>query len=544
VTQPQESRTLGDLVDHAAEALPSREGLVCGDERITFAQIRDEVDRAARGLIALGIAPGEHVLLWLVNSARWLYTFYALAKIGAVIVPINTRFRSDDFAYVLAQSDATTLIVADEAGGTRYLDIVRQLVPELDLPGSLRSTRYPHLARVVVLAHQAPPGAIGWPALLDEAQTVAIGELALRAERVDPTAPVLMRYTSGTTGAPKGAFHSHAMVRTVADAASRLGITARDAILLFLPLFHSMGLYPGGMLFLASGARLVLMERFDAGEAWRSIAAERVTLLLGFDTHYFDLLEHSDARVTDRSSVRLGMVPAGAAGVEPIARRVNRELCRSFSGYGSSECGTAISLTFIDAPEDERCLGSGFPMPGYEYETRDPQSGQRTPPGLPSELFVRGYGVMLGYYGKPAETTSAFDAAGWFRTGDMATISPDGFLRYLGRYKDMLKVDGENVDPTEVEAFLESHPGIAQVKIVGIADVRLGEAPLARVITRAGQAGTLDAIRAFCRDRIASFKIPRALLIVEAFPLTTTGKVQRGQLRALAQTRPDRVERW
>ena len=274
-----------------------------------------------------------------------------------------------------------------------------------------------------------------------------------------------------------------------------------------------------------------MMDRFDAGGALELLERERTTLLLGFDTHYFDMLEHPSFAGRDHSSARLGMVPAGAAGVEPLARRVNRELCRSFSGYGSSEGGTGISLSFIDATEDERCQGSGFPVPDYEYQTRDPETGQPTAPGVPGELWVRGYGVMLGYYGKPAETAAAFDAARWFHTGDMATIDADGFLRYMGRYKDMLKVGGENVDPTEVEAFLEGHPDIAQVKLVGVPDGRLGEAPVACVIPRPGRELTLESLRAFCSGRIASFKTPRRVVMVERFPMTTTGKVQRALLR-------------
>jgi fatty-acyl-CoA synthase len=321
------------------------------------------------------------------------------------------------------------------------------------------------------------------------------------------------------------------MLRTVADGANRLGVTARDTVLLFLPLFHSMGLYLAGLLFLISGARLILMDRFDAGGALELIERERVTFLLGFDTHYFDLLEHPAYGRHDHASVRLGMVPAGAAGVEPLARRVNRELCRSFSGYGSSEGGTGIALSFLDASEDERCRGSGFPMPGYEYQTRHPDTGRPTPPGVPGELWVRGYGVMLGYYGKPEETARAFDGERWLRTGDMAQIDADGFLRYLGRYKDMLKVGGENVDPSEVEAFLEKHPDVAQVKLVGVPDARLGEAPVACVIPRAGRDVSIESLRAFCSGRIASFKTPRRVVIVESFPMTTTGKVQRAALR-------------
>ena len=532
MTRPMPARTLGDLVDRAAAAMGPREAVVFGAARCSFANLHSAVTAAAKGFMAQGVAAGEHAMLFMPNSLEWLHAFYGLAKIGAVLVPVNTRFRTVDMDYVLRQSDAATLVIAREFGGVDYLAMVRELVPEIDIAtGSLTSARYPTLKRLIVLGGPAPGTALDWQTLIASGAAISDDALNARATAVDPAAPALMLYTSGTTGSPKGALHSHAMLRTVADGANRLGITARDAILLFLPLFHSMGLYLGGMLFLVAGARLVLMDRFDAGGALELLERERTTLLLGFDTHYFDMLEHPSFAVRDHSSARLGMVPAGAAGVEPLARRVNRELCRSFSGYGSSEGGTGISLSFIDASEDERCQGSGFPVPGYEFQTRGPNTGRPTAPGVPGELWVRGDGVMLGYYGKPAETTAAFDAARWFRTGDMASIDADGFLRYMGRYKDMLKVGGENVDPTEVEAFLEGHPDIAQVKLVGIPDPRLGEAPVACVIPRAGRTVSIEDVRAFCNGRIASFKTPRRVVIMDAFPMTTTGKVQRAVLR-------------
>ena len=223
---------------------------------------------------------------------------------------------------------------------------------------------------------------------------------------------------------------------------------------------------------------------------------------------------------------------SGSPGAEPIARRVNRELCRSFSGYGSSECGTGISLSFLDATEDERCLGSGFPMPGYEYRVCNPETGAVLPPNTLGELRVRGYGVMLGYFGNPEQSAAAFDPDGFFKTGDSALIDEAGYLRYIGRYKDMLKVGGENVDPAEVEAFLSQMPGLESARVTGVDDPRLGEAPVLCVLEDRDAPG-LDAVRQFCSGRIASFKVPRHRVQMTAFPMTITGKLQRGELRRL-----------
>lgn len=525
-------RLLGDLPEDVARRLGSREALAFGGRRWSFAELAADVDRTAAALLALGVRPGEHLALWLPNRPEWLHVLLAAARVGAVVVPINTRFRTVDAEYVLRHAEATTLVVAGRSGPVDYLDMVRALVPGVDGGRDrLSSPRLPSLARVIVLGDEVPRGAWGWAEVMAGGARVGPGELAARRQAVDGDGPALVLYTSGTTGVPKGAVHGHGISRTVVEGASRLGVSPRDVVLLFLPLFHSMGLYLGPLLSLVSGARLVLMERFDAGEALALIARERVTFFAGFDTHFHDMLSHADFPSTDASSLRVAFLPAGAASVEPTARRVNRSLTRTVSGYGSTEVGTGVCFSFLDASEDERCLGSGYPVPGHEFRVVDAETGQPVPPGMPGELCARGDGLMRGYFRQPAETARAIDAEGWFHTGDLATIDADGFVRFLGRAKDMLKVGGENVDPAEVEAFLLGHPAVAEVKVVGIPDARLGEVPVACVVPRAGQAVTEEDVAAFCRGRIASFKIPRRVVVVEAYPMTSSGKVQRFALR-------------
>ena len=521
-----------DLVERAARRWGLREALVFAGRRWTFGDLAVDVDRTARGLLALGVQPGEHLALWLTNRPEWLHLFFAAARIGAVVVLINTRFRTVDAEQVLRDSDAATLVVADRAGQVDYVEMVRALVPEVDGERArLQSGRLPSLARLVVLGEEVPRGAWGWQELLEAGEAVGADTLAARRRGVDAEGPALMLYTSGTTGVPKGAVHGHRISRTVDDGASRLGITPRDVVLLFLPLFHSMGLYLGALLSIVSGARLVLMERFDPDEALALVARERVTFFAGFDTHFQDLMARERFADTDVRSLRVTFLPAGAASVEPTARRVNRAFTRTVSGYGSTEVGTGVCFSFLDATEDERCLGSGFPIPGYELRVVDAETGEQLPPGTPGELCVRGPGLMREYYRMPEETARAIDAGGWFHTGDVATIDAEGFVRFIGRGKDMLKVGGENVDPAEVEAFLMTHPAVEQVKVVGVPDARLGEVPVACVVPKAGRSIDGDAVTAFCRGKIASFKIPRQVVLVEDYPMTSSGKVQRFALR-------------
>ena len=522
---------MGDLVDHAAQANPDREALVFGAERLSFADFKTQVDLTARALMGLGIAPGMHVVLFMPNSVQWLCAFYALAKLGAVVVPVNTRFRSHDLDYLLRQSDAHTLIVDLQITGLDAQAMLLELMPEA-AHGSLEwvSPRYPSLRRLITLQPSAWVGAVDWNHMLLAASDVGQGELDQRQSRVRPQDAVLILYTSGTTGTPKGAVHAHGMVRTMVDAASRLGVSESERILLFLPLFHSMGLYLGGLMFLVAGARLILSPRFEPALELERIERERVSFMLGFDTHYQDLLLHPEFDQRDHTSVRIGMVPAGSAASQATALLVNDRLCRSFSGYGSSECGTAIALSFLDANLSQRSLGSGYPMPGYDFEVRDPETRQPLSVNAVGELWVKGYGVMLRYHGKPQETRDVFDEQGWFKTGDMASMDEGGFLRYIGRYKDMLKVGGENVDPTEIEAFLAQLPGLENVKVVGVADERLGDRPVACCIP-CNQTVTLADVQAHCKGKIASFKTPRQLVWLSSYPMTSTGKLQRRELR-------------
>jgi fatty-acyl-CoA synthase len=531
-----EKVAIGSLMDQTAARFDRREALYYEGRRWTFAELRADIDRAAKGLIALGVQSGEKVSLWMPNRPEWIHILFAAMKIGAILVPINTRFRTVDLEYVVHQSDTATFITVDRSGPVGYFDMVREVCPELDAADSarLRAARLPDLRRVVVLSDRRFSGTYRWADVLAMGMQVSDQALAARQRAVHPDDTALIMYTSGTTGFPKGVMHSHNILRNVIDEANRMGVTPRDVILMYLPLFHAFGLYEGPLMSAVTGARLVLTTLFDPGECLALIEQEKATMLHGFDTHFHDLMSHPACATTDRSSLRTGILAAGMASSEPVARRAQRMLCRTVTGWGMTEVGVGGLLSYLDSAEDDRCLGSGWPLPGYEFKVIDPTTGRTLPPGEMGELCVRGYATMQGYYKKPVETAKAIDPEGWLHTGDLALMRDDGMVRFLGRYKEMLKVGGENVDPVEVEAFLLRHPAVHQVKIVGVPDPRLSEVGAACVVLNSGVQVSADELIDFCRGRLASFKIPRYILFVKEYPMTSSGKVQKFRLREIA----------
>ncbi|MEE8173448.1 MAG: AMP-binding protein [Alphaproteobacteria bacterium] len=531
-----EKLKLGDLPALAAHRYGEREALCYRDRRWSYAEFDAEVDRIARGLIAIGVAHGENVALWMVNRPEWLFLMYATAKVGAVLVPLNTRYRTADVAYTVKQSESATWISMARSGPVDYLAMIRENLPDIGAQArhDLNCENFPKLRRVVVLGEDPAPGMFAWVDLLQAADTVSQGELDARAAAVDADDVVIIGYTSGTTGRPKGVMHSHVIIRNVVDRISRFGVTFEDAIINNLPMFHLYGYSESAMLAILSGARQILMESFDATETLRLVEAERATIIHGFDTHYKDLLDCQARDKRDISSLRFGSLPAGMLNTTPIARRSQDELAPTVSGWGMSETWAFAACSFANSTAEQRCEASGYPMPGFEFRVIDPKSGDQLAPGEQGELLVRGYQVMKGYYHKPEESAAAMDKQGWLHTGDTALIRPDGHLKFIGRFKDMLKVGGENVSPAEVEAYLLEMPEVDQVAVVGYPDTRLAEVPVAFIVPEKDASVNLEQVAAHCKGNIASYKIPRHVLCVAEFPMTPTGKVQKHKLRARA----------
>ena len=526
-------RKFGDLADDAARKYGDREALVFEGERYSFAEQAAEIDRAAKGLMAAGVEKGEHVALWLNNRADWIFIAFGLAKIGAVMVPVNTRFRTNDLDYVLRQSDSRMLITHDQSGPIDYLAMVREVVDLPDRDVAIDDPNFPKLRRVLILGDPGPGGAAAWSAVTKLGEGITDAALERCAQSVNPDDPVIIMYTSGTTGFPKGVVHSHKLIRNIEDRGFRAAIDSNDTILNYLPLFHAFGYSEGALMSLITGARQIVTETFDPDECLDLVARESASVMHGFEAHLKALTEAQEAKPRNVSSLRAGLFAAGMHSATPVVKRGNRVLAplKSFTGYGMTEIWVGAGIGALDDDEESRCASSGTIGMGYELRILDPETGAAQPVGEPGELQVRGYSLMLGYYRKPEETAAAYDTDGWFKTGDSAVWLPNGYIRFLGRYKDMLKVGGENVDPMEAEGLLMEHPEVHQVAIVGMPDPRLTEVGIAYVQLVPGSRMDEDAVIAHCRGKLASFKIPHHVVFVDNFPMTASGKIRKVELR-------------
>jgi fatty-acyl-CoA synthase len=406
-------------------------------------------------------------------------------------------------------------------------------------PGAAASSGSPGLpdldGLVLLDGTEQVPGCISWPDFLATGQSVPLADLQERSAGVAPSAIATVMYTSGTTGNPKGVLHSHHAIRNVTDEANRMAVRLTDVTLIYLPLFHAYGFYEGPLLSLLTGAHCVLTARFAAGEAIGLLTAKRITMCFGFSTHFQEMLDHPDFPASDRSNLRVSILAVGPASMEALARRVCREFGgRILSGYGMTEIGVSATLGLLDEDEDHAAATSGYPLPGYEFRIVDPQNGADVPTGTPGEVLIRSYQVMEGYLHEPELTKAAIDEDGWLHSGDMGTIAADGYLRIVGRYKDMLRVGAENVDPAEVEALYGTHPAVRASILIGIPDQRLDEVGCLCVIPgqQAPDRAELSAeLLHYADGKLAAHKRPRRIVFVDALPMTPSGKVQRHLLR-------------
>ena len=520
--------TLGQMVDRSAARFPDREAIVFKRERLTYAGLRRRADDFARGLLGLGLAPGDHVVLWMPNCVEWNVANLGIAKIGAVTVTCNSRYKALEVDYVLRQSDARALVMVDRfaAASIDYLEVLR----EVRADGRV----LPALRHVIVLGERRPPDAVGFAEI--ERAGRADGR-ALDAIVVRPDDPVEMLYTSGTTGEPKGCLLSHRNMYFKCCVYTELHRwTSEDRYLVPVPYFHIFGSMGGVAANCLVGSTQVVMDIFDPLEAMRLIEAERVTIFSGVPTMFITVLGHPAFGRHDLRSLRTGSIGAAPVPVEIMRRIIDPERGLGMDAlvvYGLTEATGGTHWTRSGDPIDKRVSTVGLRTAEIEDRVVDPATGAELGPGEEGELCIKGPTMMLGYYAKP-EATAQKIRDGWLHTGDMAVKDADGYVRITGRLTDMIIVGGFNTYPAEIEDFFLRHPKVLDVSIVGVPDPIMGEAVMAFVIPREGEALTPEEMLAFARGKIANFKVPKYVEIVERFPLTGSGKVQKYKQKAYA----------
>ncbi|HEY2996432.1 MAG TPA: AMP-binding protein [Methylomirabilota bacterium] len=512
-----------------------REAIAFDDEHITFAALLARVDAFAAGLAALGLATGDRLGIWLPNRPLWYVAQLACARLGVVVVALNPRYRAHELTYILGQSRATALLVTDHLGAIDYLEMLDEVMPELAhaVPGEVASTNLPHLRHVLVDAEDPYPGCHRVQDVLDAGE-------ALPPDTVGPDDVFTLLYTSGTTSFPKGAMISHRnCVPHAWHCGEVLRLTAADRVLHALPAAGTWGGVNIPLSTWSHAACLVLMEAWDPLRALLVIERERCTVFNAVDTMLKPLLEHPDLERYDRSSLRTGAFAAVGGGgpgmFEAVVKRLGVPL--AFHPYGMTEVNAQSLMHDLDESFEDRAEPGVTPLPGLEVRVSHPDTGQTCRPGEEGELQFRGPSVTRGYFDKPEETRAAFTDDGWFRTGDLAVQDERGRTIFKGRLKETLRISHFMVAPGEIEAFLMSHPDVEQAFVVGIPDPVANEAPAAYVILKPHARLTEDELRAFCRGKIASFKIPKMVRFVSDVPRTPSphgDKVQRVKLREQA----------
>ncbi|MFD4438276.1 AMP-binding protein [Nocardia sp. NPDC058519] len=515
--------TIGANLDRTVAAHPARDALIdCPTgRRWTYRELGAAVDAVATGLTARGIGPGDRVGIWAPNCAEWLLVQYATAKIGAILVNINPAYRTSELEYVLGQAGVRMLVAAPEFKTSDYVAMIEQVRPNC-----------PALEQVLIL------GTEQWQQVAETVPDAA--GLGAIAETLSADDPINIQYTSGTTGFPKGATLSHHNILNNGFFVGELcGYTEADRVCIPVPYYHCFGMVMGNLAATSHGAAVVIpAPSFDPAATLAAVAAERCTSLYGVPTMFIAMLAELDSGATpELSSLRTGIMAGSPCPVEVMKRVIDRlGMAEVAICYGMTETSPVSTQTRRDDSIDRRTATVGRVGPHLEVKVVDPETGRTVPRGEPGELCTRGYSVMLGYWEQPDKTAEAIDAARWMHTGDIGVMDDDGYLSVTGRIKDMVIRGGENIYPREIEEFLYTHPDIVDAQVIGVPDAKYGEELMVWLRLRDG-AALLDAaaIRAFCAGRLAHYKIPRYVHVVDEFPMTVTGKVRKAEMRELAE---------
>jgi len=539
--KPLLGMTIGEAFDRTVSLHADREAIISIHQnmRLTYRQLSEQVNIAAKALMALGLQKGDRIGIWSPNNLEWLITQYASAKIGSVLVTINPAYRSHELDYVLKQSGCRALVIQNQFKTSDYEGMVRELCPQLNrcLPGQLEHSEFKSLSSVISMTSSSVTGIFDWQAMLALASSTSDDELQLRAQQLDMDEAINIQYTSGTTGFPKGATLSHHnILNNGYFTAGTMNFTEVDKLVVPVPLYHCFGMVMANLGCLTHGACLVYpSEGFEPEAVLQAVQQEQATALYGVPTMFIAELALDNFTDYDLSSLRTGVMAGAPCPVETM-KQVNElmHMTEVEIAYGMTETSPVSFQTRVDAPLAKRVSTVGTVHPHVEVKIINAETGKTCPVNEMGELCTRGYSVMIGYWENDAATASAIDDAGWMHTGDIAIMDNEGYVNIVGRIKDMIVRGGENVYPREIEEYLMNHDCIEDVQVTGVPDPKFGEEIIAWVSLKSGAKMNEDDIKAFCKGKIAHYKVPRYIKFTDEFPMTVTGKIQKYKMRQVS----------
>lgn len=531
--------TLGQMIEIMAEKFPDRQAVkyIETDYERTYKQFDEETDLYARGLLGMGLKKGDHLAVWMTNYPEWLISLFAAAKIGVVLITVNTNYRIHEAEYLLRQSDADCLVLCDGLKDIDCGEIMYTLCPELKTSkfGELKSQKLPRL-KYVISTDSEKQGMLKFSDIVNYAQNVSQEQLENVKKSLDCHDIINMQYTSGTTGFPKGVMLSHYNIlnngKTIGD---NMHFTENDRLCITVPFFHCFGLVLGIMACITHGSTMVPLYFYNPLRVMEAISAEKCTALHGVPTMFIGVLEHPDFNKYDFSSLRTGIMAGTTCPVKVMKETMSKMNMNEITiVYGQTEASPGCTQTIVTDSPEIRATTVGKVMSFIEAKIVDPETGNTLPPNMPGEFCARGYNIMKGYYNMPEATAQAIDSDGWLHTGDIATVDENGYYRITGRLKDMIIRGGENIYPKEIEEFLYHHPKIKDVQVIGVPSRQYGEEVMAWIVLKEGETLTEDEVKEHVKTHMARHKVPRYIKFTNSFPMTASGKIQKYKMREIS----------
>jgi len=533
--------TIPDFLDHITDTFPGNEALVDvpSGRRWTYAQFREDCRRLAKALMKLDVKRGDRVGIWATNYPEWVLVQFGSAMMGAVLVNINPAYRTHELEHALRNSEASALLLIERFKSSDYVSMFYDVCPEArdSSPGEIRSERLPELRSAVLIGDQSQPGMFNWQQFLALGEEVADDELDERQASLDFDDVINIQYTSGTTGLPKGASLTHRnILNNGFFSGEGMLLSDKDRLCIPVPFYHCFGMVLANLACVTHGATMVVpAESFDALATLRAVEQERCTALHGVPTMFIAELEHPEFDSFDLGLLRTGIMAGAPCPIE-VMKKVSEKMHahQMTIGYGETEASPLATQTPVDAALEDRTGTVGLPSPYIEIKVVDRETGAIVPCGIQGEICYRGYSIMRGYHNNPEATAEAIDVAGWLHSGDLATMDERGYCKITGRAKEMIIRGGENIYPREIEEFLFGNPRVKNVQVIGVPDEKYGEEIQAWIELREGETATEDEVKAYCKGKIAHYKIPRYIKFVTEFPMTVTGKIQKYKMREAA----------